>query len=154
MEGLIIFLIIGILSAIFNKDKKKQNPTMPPFDQNQKPKMESPKKLDDFAKEIYKQLSDKTESTFEIEDEKQIESKPIVNNQKEQSVRRQPLRQSIQTEVKTEQLQQRPIDSIQMNNKVEQNKKQPTFGFVSSKKELVKAIIAQEILGPPKAKRR
>ena len=75
MNSIIIFIIIAIISALFNKDKKqpeKQKPSkqqMPSFGQQTVPEKSKPvpqkqrpaaRSLEDFAKEIFGQLNERS----------------------------------------------------------------------------------------------
>jgi len=143
LETLIIFILIGLLSAFFNKEKKKTDTSMPPFNPNEKPKVED-KSLDDYAKKVYKQLKEKKEAIFE---ERNVDEQKEVNPvyiQREQRVQRPSIEQSM----KKVELSQKPIEIKQQRTERKQ------LELLSSKKTIVNAIIAQEILGPPKAKRR
>ena len=161
MEGLIIAIILGIITSLFNKGKKDDNQKspkqMPPFSSQQAPRQQkevrpaqqqnSRKTLEDFANEVFGQLNEKSKPVVQkvetvlppIQVEKPIERqpKPVV----EQTTRSQSTNSN---RVLTE----RPI--------VQKLKQQSEALQVvpSNQRELMQAIVMSEILGPPKAKQR
>lgn len=147
MEGIIIMIVMFVLSTLFTKDKMKQEDKkqMPPFSNQQVPRestREEPKRqrpvvrsLDDFAKEVFGQLSEKVEpaqTARETIDERVAEP---VRELKEQ-------RKSTRPELGAS----RPI--------MQREKKQTPVVLPNTREQLVQAVIASEILGPPKAKQR
>ncbi len=164
MEGLIIMIIIGIISSIFNKkEKPKEMKQMPPFSNKSVPTQEprqattaAPKTLEDFANEIFGQLEKKVpelkrEVVFPQAQEFQ---KPVTVN----PVKERPKRQ-------TEQVVKEPARKFEMNrgrenieqsSRVKQMEEKTKQMFVTPKTQetLVQAIVTAEILGPPKAKQR
>ena len=156
MESLIIFIIIGLITTLFNKGAKdKQDKTMPPFDPNQKPKVEV-KTLDDFAKEIFQQMNGKTtdqkveETKTESISTEKAEEKPAQR----ESVTVEPIQKTV---VRSNRVSQQMNGSSEVSThpmKNQKSKKKKHLPFTSSKESLINAIIAQEVLGPPKAKQR
>ena len=148
MEGLIITIIIAVVSSLFSKDKKKEQPTkqMPPFSNQEvpqewspvEPKQERPKvkTLEDFANEVFGQLNEKVEP-----------KKQVVREVKEE-----PVRQVVKEVVNKERTSTRP--ELGASRPILQQAKKTSFNVVPrTQHELMQAIVTSEILGPPKAKR-
>ena len=148
MEGLIIMIVMFVLSTLFTKDKDKQKETksMPPFSNQQipregtreEPRRERPKvrSLDDFAKEVFGQLSEKAEPAQAA---REIVKEPVVE----------PVREVIRGERKSTRPElgaSRPI--------VQRAKRESHVVVPRTREQLVQAVITSEILGPPKAKQR
>ena len=148
MEGLIIMIVMFVLSTLFTKDKNKQKETkpMPPFSNQQiprestreKPRRERPKvrSLDDFAKEVFGQLSEKAEPAQAA---REIVKEPVAE----------PVREAIRGERKSTRPElgtSRPI--------LQRAKKESLVVVPQTREQLVQAVITSEILGPPKAKQR
>lgn len=151
MEQLIVLIIIGLVSAMFSKkDKSKNKKSMPPFTEPTKPqprqaKTTATKSLEDFANEIFGQLEQKK---AEVEQQWQ-ESKPVA------PVQSRPKRELVVEQIVVqEKAVARP--NIEQSQRVTQMKERETAVFTAptTKKALVQAIVAAEILGPPRAKQR
>lgn len=164
MEGIILMVVLFIISSILNGAKKKQQNQgpMPPFNnQPTKQKHDLPKQLekrsslDDFANEVFQQISEKTEPNKA--------SKPTENQNATKNGDR-----SMGREAGTRQIAPKNRPSLDGNRSsargstisaasstshpIEQN---GIGAFVpTTRNELVHAMITTEILGPPKSKRK
>lgn len=153
MEGLIILIITFVVGSLINASKKKeQQPKngMPPFSNPSRPNFDSPKEsgksrsLEDFAKGVFQQLSEKSIGTIEpqnsaetVQDDtaqKQMNHRPAL----EENRSKDRLSRSPRTNAKKD-----PIVDNEIGNFIPTNRQQ-----------LVQAIITSEILGPPKAKQK
>lgn len=157
MEGLIIAVILGIITSLFNKGKKEDNkkPTkqMPPFSSQpaprQKPEVRParsqnrPKTLEDFASEVFGQLNEKSKP--EVETPAPIKVDIPRREVSREGFENKPLFEKTPS---TRQLKERPI--VQM---IKQQEEQSLHVVPSTQRELMQAIVMSEILGPPKAKR-
>ncbi|MDN4495334.1 hypothetical protein [Ureibacillus aquaedulcis] len=147
MEGIIMMVVLFIISSILGaaKNKPQNQKAMPPFN-NQPTKHsydlpkqpEQRKSLEDFAGEVFQQLSDKSRHNQPIEKEvvaKQTVPKirPVLDGNRSSN-------RSSATSLKT---QADPIKQNEIGSLV------PT-----TRNALVQAIITTEILAPPKAKRK
>ena len=158
MEQLIIFVIIAIVSAVFNKGKKKTEPNkptkqMPSFGQQTVPEKSKPvpekqkpaaRSLEDFANEIFGQLNQKEEQQQEPVP---MNSVPDVNQVPEEVTNSRPTfaGQNIRRSERPP-LGERPLT---------QKLKQQEVKFVpTTKQQLIQGIVLAEVLGPPKAKRK
>lgn len=145
MEQLIIFIIIGIVSALFGKKKTDQKNAPKPVQKAppQKPFAENPfKNLGELAKE------------FKQEQQAEIERRTIVP--KPEPV--QPVKvEKVQREVHRDQGAPRSSGrlSVHQGNKPTLHATKPAMASVlpETKDELVRAIVLSEILAPPKSKR-
>jgi hypothetical protein len=158
MESLIIFVIIGIISALFNKDKvkpeqKKPAKQMPSFGQQTVPEKSKPvpekqkpaaRSLEDFANEIFGQLNEKVEQPRETVPTKSV---PDVNIAPVEVTNSRPTfaDENVRRSARP-QLAERPLT---------QKLKQKEVKFVpTTKQQLIQGIVMAEVLGPPKAKRK
>ncbi len=149
MEGLIIVIVISIISALFNKDKKKpqqqkQN-SMPTFGQQQIPEKSDPvpqtrkpaaASLEDFANEIFGQLNEKTEQkppTVKV-----TPPEPVVVASARESIR-------------SNRSDRAPLAERAITKKIVQQEQKIKF-VPKSREDLVQAIVMAEVLGQPKAK--
>ncbi len=175
MEGLIIFIIMGIIGSLLSKNKQKAEKPMPPFnnkpnttsfDQYPEPKVEpkqtrtTVKTLEDFAKEVFEQLNEKSTQPKEVFREPQY--KDVVKVEpKVEPVPTKPIKLE-STVPKNSNSSNRPsLDENRSSKK--SNKpimkdaiKQNEIGSYvpNTKQALIQAIVASEIIGPPKAKQR
>lgn len=155
-------VVVFIISSLLSGNKKKEAKGMPPFSnqknkrdfsapprRNEAPTKHRSKSLEDFANEVFQQLSNKDQSTKSALDK--------IEEVKENQVKTSPMKNSTTS---------RPsLDMNRSQNKVlpttRENNTQSDFiqsreigSFIpNNKKALVQAIIASEIIGPPKAKR-
>ena len=163
MEGIIGMVVLFIISAVINGNKKKRQDhnSMPPF--NNKPakqtfdfpkQSEVRKSLEDFASEVFQQLNDKTQdkptnsrnSKAEASRENKVLVEP-VEVQRSLSNTRPAFDANRSAMSRTTKPSKAPAtDSIKQNE----------IGNIvpKTRKALVHAIITTEILGPPKAKQR
>ena len=165
MESIIIFAIIAIISALFNKDKKqpeKQKPSkqqMPSFGQQTVPEKSKPvpqkqrpaaKSLEDFANEIFGQLNEK------VEQAKPQQQKPQQTRQSQtvpvtptvETARQVAIEQAKIAERRSE---RPPLGDRPLTKKLSTE----SISYApNSRKDLVQGLIMSEILGPPKAKRK
>jgi len=143
LEALILFIIFGLIgSYLSNKSKGQQKTSTPPIrPQKSRPKVEI-KTLDEFAREIYEQLKDEAA-------ELKKETVQKVEIKEKQPEVQQPASPSSKQAVKKEQ----PKETTVLPKKTMHREKSP-LSFLTSKEALVNAVIAQEILGPPKSKKR
>jgi len=153
-----------------NKEKQKQKP-MPPFNNKpntttfeQNPKVEQrrspskPRTLEDFAKEVFEQLNERTNKPKEIFSEPTY--KEVVYEPKAEPKQSLPVK--VEPVVTPKQRESRPTldenrSSKRNDKQVEQDviKQNEIGSYVpKTKQALVQAIIASEIIGPPKAKQR
>ena len=161
MESIIIFAIIAIISALFNKDKKqpeKQKPSkqqMPSFGQQTVPEKSKPvpqkqrpaaRSLEDFANEIFGQLNEKVE-----------QQKPQQPRQR-QTISVAPVVAETAREVAIEQAKAKerrserpPLGERPLTRKLTE---QSISYAPKSRADLVQGLIMAEVLGPPKAKRK
>ncbi|KYG92303.1 hypothetical protein A0U40_05005 [[Bacillus] sp. KCTC 13219] len=157
MESLIILIVLGIISSLLGKkDKSKNTKSMPPFNEQSKPNREPrqakttpARSLEDFASEIFGQLEQKK---AEVEQQWK-EIKPVVPVRTERKI--EPIVETVEVpKVTYEKTVARP--NIEQSLRVTQMKERETAVFTAptTKKALVQAIVAAEILGPPRAKRR
>ena len=162
MEGLIIAIILGIITSLFNRGKKEETkkPTkpmqMPPFSNPPAPRQQKevrptqqqnrPKSLEDFANEVFGQLGEK--------------SKPVV--QKVETVQPKQVEKPIERQTQpvveqTTRSQSTNANRVLTERPIVQKLKQQSEALQvvpSNQRELMQAIVMSEILGPPKAKRR
>ena len=160
MESLIIFIIIGIISALFNKDKKqpeKQKPSnqqMPSFGQQTIPEKSRPvpqkqrpaaRSLEDFANEIFGQLNEKVEQQ-KPQQPRQSQTIPVAPTN--ETAREVAIEQAKATERRSERppLGERPLTQKLTEQSISYAPK--------SRADLVQGLIMAEVLGPPKAKRK
>ncbi len=162
---------MGILASLMSKNKdKQQQKSMPPFnskpntttyEQYSQPSVEKkgnlskPKTLEDFAKEVYDQLNEKT-----------IQPKDIYNEQKYNEVTTEtkvPKHSMPVTQLETGKVRDsRP--TLDNNRSTKQTVKHVNQDVIKqseigsyvpkTKQALIQAIVASEIIGPPKAKQR
>lgn len=145
MESLLFFIILGLIgSYLSSKSKGRQDQSTPPVlkQPEKRPKVEI-KTLDEFAKEIYQQL------TEEKKTESQKETLPKVEIKTEQ-----PKVEPVQTNQRTFKKEQPAKKPVVAKQNIPSRQKGTVPSFLTSKEGIVNAIIAQEILGPPKAKKR
>ncbi|MEK4486513.1 hypothetical protein MHH81_13110 [Psychrobacillus sp. FSL H8-0484] len=151
MESLIIFAVIGIISALFGKKKQEQKPAPKPFTATpqRKPIADNPfKNLGDLAKEFKREQQAEMERKRPVLKEKPV-AKPVViaPNTVERP----------QREVSRDQGVARTSGrlSVHQENKASLNSGKPIVHSIlpNTKDELVRAIIFSEILAPPKSKR-
>lgn len=146
MESLILFIIIALVSSFFSSSKKRHDQSTPPIQKKhrQRPKIEI-KTLDEFAKEVMKQLTE--------EKEENQKNEPVMVDMKPQEPS--PIQQQVQPVPNKIELKERsnqtPVKMKETTSHPRVNHKLP---FLSSKEALRNAIITQEILGPPKSKKR
>lgn len=164
MEGLIIMIIIGIITSVFNKkEKPKDMKQMPPFSNKSVPTQEprqattaAPKTLEDFANEIFGQLEKKVpEMKREVVIPKAEElQKPVRENPVLERPKR--LTEQVVKESARKFEMNRGRDNIEQSARVKQMQEKTKQVFVTPKTQetLVQAIVTAEILGPPKAKQR
>lgn len=160
MEGLIIVIVISIISALFGKNSKKEQPEkqMPSFGQQKNPEKSNPgqnhqkpvaKSLEDFANEIFGQLNEKKEQVKpKVERKRPVMQKPkAVVIQPEAEVQR------VNTSIESNRSNRPPLAERPVSVKVKALEK--TANFVpKSRQDLIQGIVMAEILGPPKAKRK
>ena len=145
-----MMIIIAVISSVLSKGKQKDKPTkqMPPFSNQEVPRQSKPveqpkqqrpkvKSLEDFANEVFGQLSEK------VEPKKQIVREVVEE----------PVQPVVQEVVKKERTFTRP-ELGATRPIVQQAKKQPFNVVPQTQHQLMQAIITSEILGPPKAKQR
>ena len=162
MESLIIFIIIGIISALFNKDKKqpeKQKPSnqqMPSFGQQTIPEKSRPvpqkqrpaaRSLEDFANEIFGQLNEK------VEQQKPKQLKPRQSQTVPVTPTVETARQVAIEQAKAEERRSErpPLGDRPLTKKL---RAQSISYAPKSRADLVQGLIMAEVLGPPKAKRK
>lgn len=153
MSGsIILFIIIGIVSAIFSRDKKveeKKTPNMPTFGnqtvpqkpiQKQTTTRQAPKSLEDFAKQVFEQLN---ETTGEVKRTASKGATPVV----EKNV------QKVERDVmKVKRSERPPLEERPITKKVAASEKS---SFVpKNRQDLINGLVMAEILGPPKSKRK
>lgn len=145
MESLIIFIIIGIISALFGKKKPEQKNAPKPV------KKVSPQKP--FAENPFKNLG---ELAKEFKQEQQAGLERRTTAPKPEPVR--PVKvERVQREVNRDQGAPRSSGrlSVHQENKPALHVTKPAIARVlpDTKDELVRAIVLSEILAPPKSKR-
>lgn len=148
MEGLIPFVIMLILGALFNSGKKKvseekKQPTKP-FTA-EKTEQDNPiKKLKEMSREIYKEI----QQEFEVEEKRS--SQPVKQ------------RREVAVEVKVDEPVREPrvkarvaITEGRQRNEHTKKKQQASKKQLvpTTSDEIMKGIIFSEIIGPPKSKR-
>ncbi|MGE7919496.1 hypothetical protein ACQKM9_11130 [Viridibacillus sp. NPDC093762] len=159
MEVIILFIISAIISAFF-KDKKSKNKQAPNKGPVQKPQSSEHSKpmpqktgqtrsLEDYAKEVFRDLENKfgEQPKAEVEKAKEmIEEKaaPILERSSASEGTR-----SFENSRSTRPAMSRGAE-IQKKVKQTDNK---TFNFPQTKNQLAQSIMMAEILGPPKSKR-
>lgn len=153
MEGLIIVIVISIISALFNKDKKKpqqqkQN-SMPTFGQQQIPEKSDPvpqtrkpaaRSLEDFANEIFGQLNEKTE-----------QKRPTVKVTPMEPVKVAPVVETVRETFQSNRSERAPLAERAITKRIVQQEQKINF-VPKSREDLVQAIVMAEVLGRPKAK--
>ncbi|TQR10616.1 hypothetical protein [Psychrobacillus soli] len=145
MESLIIFVIIGIISALFGKKKPEQKnaPKQVKKVSPQKPFAENPfKNLGELAKEFKQQQQAELERRMPVMKEEPVVAVPVEKAQREVSRNQGVPRSSGRL-------------SVYQGNRPDVNATKPVIAGVlpETKDELVRAIILSEILAPPKSKR-
>lgn len=142
MEGLIFMVVVFLISTLFGKGKKEQpQKPMPPFSNQKAPTKPQPaqaemsrtQSLEDFAKGIFSQLSEKAETEA---------VSPIPEAEKEVAVAQEEPRRKMRPAL----AESRPI--------VQAAKKQRTLQVPRTQKDMMQAVMMAEVLGPPKAKQR
>ena len=161
MESLIVFIIIGIISALFNKDKKqpeKQKPSkqqMPSFGQQTIPEKSKPvpqkqrpaaRSLEDFANEIFGQLNEKVEQQ-KPKQQRQSQAIPVAPVVAETS-REVAIEQAKAAERRSD---RPPLGERPLTKKLTE---QSISVAPKSRADLVQGLIMAEVLGHPKAKRK
>lgn len=147
MEGLIIFIIIAVISSIFGKSNNKQEKPMPPFGGNtnkEKPNTSRSKSftsLEDFAKEIFQELSGEKEEKTAPANLPQAE--PVKAVVEERTTFQ--FEKAEEVNVKKHVPREEP--------KVKQPVNVPSY-IPTTREAVLQAVITSEIFGPPKAKRR
>ena len=165
MESLIIVIIIGIISSLFNKDKKqpeKQKPSkqqMPSFGQQTIPEKSNPvpekqrpaaKSLEDFANEIFGQLNEKGGQLKpqQPKPQQQRKSETIPVTPPVETARQVAIEQAKAAERSSE---RPPLGDRPLTKKLSA---QSISYAPKSRADLVQGLIMAEVLGPPKAKRK
>ena len=157
MEGLIIAIVLGIISSLFNKSKKDKKPTqMPPFSNQPAPRQQkevrpaqqqTPRKsLEDFANEVFGQLNEKSKPVVQ-----KVETVPPI--QVEKPIER-PTQQVVE---QTSRSQSTNANRVLTERPIVQKLKTQSEALQvvpSNQRELMQAIVMSEILGPPKSKQR
>ncbi|WP_141400314.1 hypothetical protein [Ureibacillus acetophenoni] len=154
-----------------SKNKEKQQKPMPPF--NNKPdttrykptpqqrveptrSQRTAKSLEDFAKEVFEQLNEKNnqpQDIFTVPETKEVVVEPKVshsnvNNPESTVTKSVPRNRPTFDENRSSKKYDKPLD----NDVIKQNE---IGSYVpSTKQALIQAIVASEIIGPPKAKQR
>ncbi len=148
MEGLIVAIIIFLISSVLGRNKKEEKPTkqMPPFSPQKAPPfrpvpMDSPRtssrqSLDDFANEMFGQLSKKAEPVRQRKPEVIAKAEEVVKPTvtRETSINRPALGDS------------RPLVKKALQSSIDV--------VPRTREQLAQAIVTAEILAPPKAKQR
>ncbi|MDM5334567.1 hypothetical protein QUF56_15115 [Ureibacillus composti] len=162
MEGIIMMVVVFIISSLLSGKKKKEPKGMPPFSNQQNKrdfsapprKSEAPQKhksksLEDFANEVFQQLSNKDHSTKK--------ALPKIEEVKEAQIKTPPIKNSTtnRPSLDMNRTQSKVLSTARENNTQSDFIQSGEIGsFIpTNKKALVQAIIASEIIGPPKAKR-
>jgi len=145
LEQLIIFIVIGIISALFGKKKQDQKNAPKPVKKvsPQKPFAENPfKNLGELAKEFKHQQEAELERRIPAMMEEPVVAVPVGKVQREVSRNQGVPRSSGRL-------------SAHQGNRPDVNASKPAIAGVlpETKDELVRAIILSEILAPPKSKR-
>lgn len=164
MEGIIMVVVLFIISSILNgaKNKQQNQGPMPPFNnQPTKQKHDLPKQpekrssLEDFANEVFQQLSEKTEPN---KASKPKENQNAAKKGDRPMGREAGTRQTAPTnrpslDGNRSSARGSAISAVSAtSHAIEQN---GAGSFVPmTRNELVHAMITTEILGPPKAKRK
>ncbi|MFJ8063051.1 hypothetical protein ACIQYS_00255 [Psychrobacillus sp. NPDC096426] len=145
MEQLIIFIIIGIISAMFGKKKQDQKNVPKPVKKvsSQKPFADNPfKNLGELAKEFKQEQQAELERRIPVMKKEPVVIVPVEN---------------VQREVNRDQGVPRSSGrlSVHQGNRAIVNATKPMMASVlpETKDDLVRAIILSEILAPPKSKR-
>lgn len=166
MEGLILAIIIAIVSSLFSgKNKKKEQQSMPPFNNkpNEKPvqstiqpeQQSKPKTLEDFAKGIFEQLNEQQPfSDLAGKQQPKVEttkSEPIVEIEKG-SNKRKPLSENRSTRQSEEKMTPTTAPKPVIHDVIKENE---IGQFIPNSREaLIQAVITSEIIGLPKSKQR
>ncbi|MEK4629421.1 MAG: hypothetical protein ABS944_01680 [Solibacillus sp.] len=161
MEGIIIMIVMFVLSSLFNKGKeenKKQTKQMPPFSSQPAPRQQEvrneqqsrPKTLEDFANEVFGQLNEKSKPMDKkVETPAKIEVELPKPAPVRELAERKSMQEHLQERSSSRGLTERPIAQII------KKQEEATLNVVpSNQRELMRAIVMTEILGPPKAKRK
>lgn len=162
MEGLILAIIIAVIGSLFNgKNKKKEEQSMPPFNNQpiekptqstiQREQQSQPKTLEDFAKGIFEQLNEQNPYSDVKGEQQNIETtkdQPMIEKENHSKEKRKPLSVNRSAQLRQEKLASKtPSNDVIKENEIGQL-------LPNSRQALVQAIIASEIIGPPKAKQR
>lgn len=162
MEGILLMVAIFLISSFLNRAKKtKHQKPMPPFNNKpnpqmfdlpkQEPRKSTTKSLEDFASEIFQKLNENVSSqTFEKAKEKFEEKK---THTAVHEVEKNPINQNSRPSLDVNRSIRTTTRELTSNGStVNQNE---IGSFVPTSREaLMQAIIASEILGPPKSKQR
>ena len=161
METIIVMIILGIISSLFSqnkKEKQKQKP-MPPFSgqpstkTSELPKTEErrPRSLEDFAKEVFQQLNEKENPIPKQVEEKQPTVELPSTSKKEEVSKPDVSNRPVFNENRTSNR-----SFLAKGREIRDSIKQREIGNVvpTNKEALIQAIIASEIIGPPKARQR
>lgn len=144
MEGLLPFIIMLILGALFNSGKKKksdekQKPAKP-FTTEQ-PKHDNPiKKLKEMSRDLYHEI----QQEFEVEEEKP-KHEPVRIPKVERAIKEPNVKSRVAL---AEGRQQSAVRQSPIKKQVPKKRLVPT-----SSDEIMQGIIFSEIIGPPKSKR-
>ena len=166
METIILALVVFAISSLFKGNKKQEQKPMPPFNQSsptqtiEQPKQQSgnnrPRSLEDFAKEVFQQLNEKTQPMME----------PVPSNTSMEQKAPDVKNTTLKEEVLSKPVSNRPaFNESRMSDRASGFKnggqsrdpiKGKEIGSVvpTSRAALVQAMITSEILAQPVSKRR
>lgn len=159
MEVIILFIISAIISAFF-KDKKQGNKEAPnkgPIQRHQNSEHRQPmprktgqsRSLEDYAKEVFRDLESKFGEQPKVEVEK---AKEIIKETVAPTYERDTLSEGTRNFENSRSTRPAMSRGTETQKKVKQTDKS-TFNFPKTKNQLAQSIIMAEILGPPKSKR-
>ncbi|ETT82343.1 hypothetical protein MKZ08_06240 [Viridibacillus sp. FSL R5-0477] len=159
MEVIILFIISAIISAFF-KDKKsgnKQAPNKGPVQRSQHSEHRKPmpqrtgqtRSLEDYAKEVFRDLENKFGEQPKAEVEK---AKEIIEEKVAPILERSSVSEGTRSFENSRSTRPAMSRGAEIQKKVKQTENS-TFNFPKTKNQLAQSIIMAEILGPPKSKR-
>lgn len=154
----LFFVIIGIISSLFGKDKKETNkPNRPKQPQQQKQQRTSTvttveRKLEEMAKSLQTQAK-KVSDSVNPEREKEVKSSsPVQLEQQRSNMYEQYANQVAELERKAEETAM-TVKSLQSTTSLPYHHRQKKLKTYS-KNNLVNGLIMYEILSPPRAKKK
>ena len=159
MEAIILLIVSAIISAFLkdknSKDKKAPNKgpvQRPQHSEHRKPMQQrtgQTRSLEDYAKEVFRDLENKFGEQPKAEVEK---AKEIIEEKVAPILEQSSLSEGTRSFESSRSTRPAMSRGAEIQKKVKQTDNK-TFNFPQTKNQLAQSIIMAEILGPPKSKR-